>query len=494
MSDPLERMAGFRSDVEGGPMLPADEVRRRGDRIRRRRHTAIAVGSALAVAVIVAPIALLTAGGSPDRVQPAPEPATPTQAEDASALTEANLMTEDDTEYDGEATWRGGRTFSGDGPVVANPCQQQSYGELGAGAVFQRDWFLEAHGLHQAVAEFASAADAETAYDRLVAWQTECTPPQTEGFQVGRDADVAIPVDGAAHVVDARFRMLGVEEGGEAFAEQRMITGIAVSGNRLTVLTHNLPDGDYSQWWTVPPVERMLPAAATRLVAAPATATTDAGDPSGGALPDESLSVVDPGLLPAVPRMDPWESIPSQSDPTLACQGGWLSSLGADEVVTGERRAGYPDAGADVASAKVNVAVLQYADAAAAGAAYDTVAGWLEECPASQTDVEPNVDVRAAPVEVAISGVERAHQVRVVYGAPEACGGGDCDAAWFDHQTVAQAGDRLVLVTYAEAAGPCPPGDVNGDTCTSEEAQQPWLDRAQLALEAAVGGAIPDTP
>lgn len=52
MSDPIKDLEDF--GTEGTPMnpLPASEVRRRGDRLRRRRSAVTAAGSALAVAVI----------------------------------------------------------------------------------------------------------------------------------------------------------------------------------------------------------------------------------------------------------------------------------------------------------------------------------------------------------------------------------------------------------------------------------------------------------
>lgn len=73
----LDELAGF---DPGTPtrMLPAAEVRRRGD--RRRLTTTLAVaGAALAAAVAVGtPVVLLAGGGSDRAVQPAPSPPAPT--------------------------------------------------------------------------------------------------------------------------------------------------------------------------------------------------------------------------------------------------------------------------------------------------------------------------------------------------------------------------------------------------------------------------------
>jgi hypothetical protein len=72
MRDPIEELENF--TVPGPPMdpLPAAEVRRRGNRIRRR-NTALAGAAAVAVlAAIVTPVALLAGDGQDDSVQPAP--------------------------------------------------------------------------------------------------------------------------------------------------------------------------------------------------------------------------------------------------------------------------------------------------------------------------------------------------------------------------------------------------------------------------------------
>ncbi|MFC7495171.1 MULTISPECIES: hypothetical protein [unclassified Nocardioides] len=52
--------------------LPADEVRRRGTRIRRRNNALATIGAVAAVAIIATPIALAAGGGNPGRPTPAP--------------------------------------------------------------------------------------------------------------------------------------------------------------------------------------------------------------------------------------------------------------------------------------------------------------------------------------------------------------------------------------------------------------------------------------
>ena len=75
MPDPIDELENF--SLSGQPMnpLPAAEVRRRGDRIRRRNNALATVGSLAVVAIIATPLALAATGDStPDSVPPAGQP------------------------------------------------------------------------------------------------------------------------------------------------------------------------------------------------------------------------------------------------------------------------------------------------------------------------------------------------------------------------------------------------------------------------------------
>ncbi|CAI9405599.1 hypothetical protein [Nocardioides sp. T2.26MG-1] len=74
MRDPIEELENF--TVPGTPMtpLPAAEVRRRGDRIRRRRNVLAGAAAVAVVAAIVTPIAVLADRDDDRSVDPAPAP------------------------------------------------------------------------------------------------------------------------------------------------------------------------------------------------------------------------------------------------------------------------------------------------------------------------------------------------------------------------------------------------------------------------------------
>jgi hypothetical protein len=79
-NDPLESLDHFSEGLHVNA-LPASEVRRRGDRVRRRNTALATVGGVVAAAVFIGtPVALLS-GNDDDGVQPAPP--APTQTDDS---------------------------------------------------------------------------------------------------------------------------------------------------------------------------------------------------------------------------------------------------------------------------------------------------------------------------------------------------------------------------------------------------------------------------
>ena len=80
-NDPLESLDNFPEGLHVDS-LPASEVRRRGDRMRRRNTALATVGGVVAAAVFIGTPVALMSGNDKDTVDPAPSPPTPTVTED----------------------------------------------------------------------------------------------------------------------------------------------------------------------------------------------------------------------------------------------------------------------------------------------------------------------------------------------------------------------------------------------------------------------------
>lgn len=196
-------------------------------------------------------------------------------------------------------------------------------------------------------------------------------------------------------------------------------------------------------------------------------------EPAQQTLSDDYLVTAD--RLPKVPTLAAWKRVAPQDVPTLSCQGDWLSSLDPAEVVSAEFRAplaGTEDSGL---SGLVNVAVLEFGDIEVAGAAYQTVREWLEACPATRSELgsaPPSIIKPVRPVKITngpdIADAHEAHQVVV-----DVCLDG-CDGSLTEYETIAHLGNRLVLVSYAEASW----------VATAEESDQ--VARATKATERAI--------
>jgi hypothetical protein len=81
MSDPIQELRNLAQQGADVTPLPAPEVRRRGDRMRRRQHVLAAVAGVAAVALIATPIAVLASGSdkaAPGLVGTPPATTSPT--------------------------------------------------------------------------------------------------------------------------------------------------------------------------------------------------------------------------------------------------------------------------------------------------------------------------------------------------------------------------------------------------------------------------------
>ncbi|HJQ06913.1 MAG TPA: hypothetical protein VJ872_15800 [Nocardioides sp.] len=267
MSDPLEQLDRFRSEVEGAPMLTAAEVRRRGDRIRRR-GTALRTGAAaLAVAAVVVPLGLR--GHAFDRDS---HVADHTPA--GTSVTAQNVLADGDTVGDDGGHWVREYDTAGDGQDAFNPCARQALADLGATSVYRRSWNSSGSQrpagldwLGEIVAGFGSTTDATSAADRVGTWLGACT--QGPGlYLVGTPTHVDLGggATGLLYRNDAETTGSSTE---------LVETGVVVSGDRVAVLTWVYHGQDFTV--SPSPVEQMMPTAAARLVADGATTGAQPG-------------------------------------------------------------------------------------------------------------------------------------------------------------------------------------------------------------------------
>lgn len=196
-------------------------------------------------------------------------------------------------------------------------------------------------------------------------------------------------------------------------------------------------------------------------------ALSGCGGGEAGADPDPSPTAAPPLTeavlltaeeVPTRERLTAWREEEPSSAAALACQARPLDALGAETVV--RRRfvaniAGFPEG--DPSSA-VDLAVLQYADPAAAEAARREAAAEVHAC-------SPTLDELGEPIpgkgshEVIGGGGTLLWQQRD-FLATDVCSD-DCDAVRFHRMGAGVVGSRVVLVSLAEVGGPLQPSGLD---------------------------------
>lgn len=514
--DLFERLDQFRSDAPGVPMKPAAAVRRRGDQIRRRTRILAGAGAAVVAAAVVVPVLALTGGTGSRDIDPAPQPASTSSHTDG-PLTAANLLTAEDV---GEGPVA--NTYAREGANPWHPCASHRLTDLGAIAVFRLSLptrYDGSAGLVEQIADFGTPAQAEDAYRKTAEMWRACGQ-HIAGNEPGATVVVGplahpsrdLGVPGAAF--ERVFKISG-DEGGRAQPStvRWLDSGVVRSGSRIAVLEHTT----YHKSHVDDSISRLIPRAADRLVNGGGTATGRGNAPSGlpaaassgpatpatsgpaapatsAARSPDRLDATDLPLASELPELDRFESTlgwnrytPTPEVPTLACQKEWLSALSPADKVTVDFR--WDSDSAMVG--QVHVAVLEFGDVNAAGAAYNEVMEWQEVCPADELGVTPTVTEK--PIDISRdlgNGIDRAARSHDTYAAKDVAGG---DSSWFDTELVAQKDTRLVLVGYGELAGPCPPstGDKN-DPCYEPDQPDSWPARVLAIEKAAVEAGFKD--
>lgn len=514
MRDPFEELRSLTD--EGGPVpaLPAREVRRRGDRMRRRRNALSAVGAAVAVAA-------LTSGGlvvndALTGATPAPAPAsqapsrpagTPTPAETSEApavdwvteIPEGFPLAVGLPEPGGDVpewTWSDKKSQ----PLSAVACggdEQLSTDSRRADSLRVQVTPPDA-SVWRHVILFEDDAAARQAYTDARSSAIVCA----EMSPVGDDTEVTearweMTEDRrAGHpVVQVRGRIYAA--GTETRVPGRVATQVVRVGNALLVAriddaaSNTEPDAD----------EQQLAADVDTIVAAmcafeaepcaepPAVTEVDAGataeqtttpavspaetpavepEPTPELVLDDT-NLIEGGQIPWVESSSGWASHEPVDLPTLGCQPTWLSSLGATETVSREFRA---DAGSRQVG-EASTAVLRFADEAQAQEAVHTVRLWVAEC-ADRLDAQrrPLESLGRHFGEVGLGQGDTAWW-RLVVTRPAGCS--DCDARWHEAQGAALLDDRLLLVSV----------DVLGTEDTPDRVAERMATTLRTAAEAA---------
>ncbi|GAB3851575.1 hypothetical protein GCM10028801_01280 [Nocardioides maradonensis] len=291
MSDPLEQLDRFRSEVEGAPMLTAAEIRRRGDRIRRR-GTALKAGvAALAVAALVVPLAARAdhddkgSGVANDPTKPVP-----------SALSQANLVKADDVGYMAGMSWT--QTYSG-APDVQAPfmvCAAKPLPDLGTTTAVQRDFTAHSDEtgegsdtyLNESIGRFASPDAAASAAATIRDWYTHCSPTGSTSYRTVKAwHDVPTGTSATASQMIATYGPADAVPGSQYDVSNRpdlhwfIDASVIVDGDRVAVLTQTTLVPDYDTT-AITPTSDDVAIAAQRLVegSAPTSPpTTTAGSP-----------------------------------------------------------------------------------------------------------------------------------------------------------------------------------------------------------------------
>jgi hypothetical protein len=464
MSDPFETLEHL-DEGPAGPALPAAEVRRRGDRMRRRRTALRVAGAACAVAVVTTGGVALGGGLTGSSPQPpatsqgpSPRPSDLPTDGGAPRTRQALSVPEDfplleglpDEDVDTQRTTE--RRLGT--PRIFDPCHNNDEAAVEPGRTDYRN-VVQSGPAYTYLREIVVYESSSAADEAMLLAKGELERCPQHAYDDGISRDVWEPAPVPERTIKADDQILTVNHGYADHGITTLATSWVVArvGNAVVSLAY---DGEFgaSKGSTRAVVDGELDAydVIAGSMCPFADETTDIGcsEPSTAAGPGE---VTDPGpeflldeaTLRAVTGVEEFETTPDSPMATLACQGDWLGSLGPETADYRQFEARGKDG---ELGAWAGTAVLGFPDQKAARAAYDTVTGdWLADC-------DPQVDTTHRLVAAVDSGLgpmlggtvlNRPYAWRgVLLTRPELCV--ECDAAWNDHEGAALVGSRVVLV------------------------------------------------
>ena len=209
--------------------------------------------------------------------------ASPGGTPSGAALSASNLLTSADAIYpNGALDWVESSTASRETTPAANACWQGSMTARGARATVQRDFVLvtmeggdsDADArMNETVAEFATEAEAQKAYEDVLTWFDGCSPKGSTSYRSNPFESVSLPgqaegvtglaIYGPITAAPGTAYDPADQDGAGWFLEM----GVVHDGDRVAIVSHLIGGLDYN--WPAEdggtPVQRMLPVAADRL-------------------------------------------------------------------------------------------------------------------------------------------------------------------------------------------------------------------------------------
>lgn len=490
MRDPLDELKNLYG-ATGEPPLPSADVRRRGDRMRRRRMAFQALGVAAAVLAVVSGGALVT--GDLNGSTPSPGPATqsPSQGPQSTAppsggpappggwLTEipAGFALGDGLpEPDGEA---GPVKLDGDSrsPWVLDPCRERPEVELRADylGITQR----VPAGFHQR--QLAVYWDDETAAEVMAGFAEELQRcPNQQNLDEpggGFTEDVWTEYGGDLDSGDESFTIVRhLEQSGMRMTPAVHYAAVRV-GNAVLVSAYGAEFGASQPEQIKQALEGPSAAVAAIADRMCVFATDPCAQPVEGVDAPEAADavpgyVLDVETLRDVTGLERWQPVDDSE------WGGILCAKDSTEALAGNRtdtsRFAVLTHGKVRATAIVQV--LGFTPSTWRSAGYETAAGWLASCVDTVDDSHRIVSAGEAygPLHTGESAHGPMSWRSVMSSAPEICE--ECDAAWNNHQGVALTPRRLVLVQVSYA------GDMQGSV---DESGSPMPELLRAAAKAA---------
>lgn len=466
-TDPTNPLSHFDPEV---PMpLSAADIRRRGDRLRRRNAGLAVAGGVAVIALIAAPLAVLNGSDDTDALPPtapptsAVDPTDPAPSRTPSQQAPSDLVTTIPDDFplaaglpetnseSGEPTdvVRGGRTT--DFPL----CQDAGFDPVTPSALTD-------------LASVSYLAPEDGRQRLLTVWE---------------DVDGA-----AAALADVRDTLGGCEPTGARYVEETSSYGpesvvFAVQysafgdfsqGDELAVgltiieafqVCNALYLSRYDNEGGSDPegraggvrrsAEQSDPAVAAMYDVFSGEGDTGPSEDGGTSTPQAQAALLALEDLPDRERLGAWAQA-SDDSTTWACGPADLFT-GLDAQASSAAR--YAASGADddggPAIARLRTAVLQFSpEDDDPERAYDALQDNLAFC------AEDEADVEALAVGGFLPGIgDDASFGAFTYAASDICT--DCDAVWFDRMAVARIGNRVVVVSYAEVGGPLQPAGLD---------------------------------